>query len=60
MSPSCLGTPADWARVLEVAARCSGVSVERAGELALVGAQVLIVPVAILVLAGVLLRFARR
>lgn len=52
MNLSCLGAPPEWARVLEVAARCTGTTPDQALRLAALGAEVMLVP--LLLVAGLL------
>lgn len=59
MSLDCLGAPPEWARVLEVAARCTGTTPDQAIGLAWTGAQVVVFFVVLIVATGLVLRRIR-
>lgn len=59
MNPSCLGNPQDWALPLDVAARCTGTTVQRAGELAVLGGAAVLVAVFLALVLALILRRVR-
>lgn len=59
MNLSCLGAPPEWARVLEVAARCTGTTVDQAIGLAWTGAQVVVFFLVLVVASALVLRRIR-
>lgn len=54
-----MGQPSEWAKVLEVAARCTGQPVDRAGELALIGGVVVLIAILLMLAAALILRTVR-